>query len=93
MLNSANFDFKIKQGSNQPNGNESDNDELSVFELWQDTNGDRFQVHPHDTSGKFLVTCSILDSLMSSTKEKIVLVSYSTKVFNYLFTFQKLLGY
>ena len=33
-----------------------------------------------DSSGKFVVALGILDSLMSTTKEKIILVSYSTKV-------------
>lgn len=33
-----------------------------------------------DDSGKFLVTLHILDSVMQLTREKIVLVSYSTKV-------------
>lgn len=31
-------------------------------------------------SGKFLVTFALVDSLLKNTKEKILLVSYSTKV-------------
>lgn len=34
----------------------------------------------HNSSGKFVVTVMMLESVMNTTSEKIILVSYSTKV-------------
>ncbi|EFX87055.1 RAD54B meiotic recombination protein, partial [Daphnia pulex] len=50
-------------------------------ELWQENyKEDSSQIQSRDASGKFVVTFAILDSLMKNTKEKIILVSYSTKM-------------
>ncbi|XP_045027998.1 DNA repair and recombination protein RAD54B isoform X2 [Daphnia magna] len=38
------------------------------------------QIQSPDASGKFVVTYAIVDSVMKNTKEKIILVSYSTKM-------------
>lgn len=66
------------------NESESDNDEFDCSKLWQSTQAEEnFRIQPRDTSGKFLVACKIMESLMDTTKEKIILVSYSTKVFSH----------
>ncbi len=65
--------------------NENEDSDIEDFEcsdLWQDNyKEDSSQIQSRDASGKFVVTFAILDSLMKNTKEKIILVSYSTKVF------------
>ncbi len=60
-------------------------DDFECSELWQENyKEDSSQIQSRDASGKFVVTFAILDSLMKNTKEKIILVSYSTKVFCFL---------
>ena len=62
--------------------NENEDSDIEDFDLWQDNyKEDSSQMQSRDASGKYVVTFAILDSLMKNTKEKIILVSYSTKVF------------
>ena len=67
--------------------------ESDIFDLQEDAYGsqdfdeiieqmsyENGQTSSEGTSGKFEVATLLVDSLMNSTKEKIVIVSYSTKV-------------
>ena len=66
----------------QESMNENEDSDIEDFDLWQDNyKEDSSQMQSRDASGKYVVTFAILDSLMKNTKEKIILVSYSTKVF------------
>jgi len=63
---------------------DGDEHELDQFlekeeEHWQDFT-EAIDAEASATSGKFQVTMTLLDSFMKNTREKIIFVSYSTKV-------------
>ena len=74
-----NYVFLLQESANDKE--DSDIDDLDCLDVWQDNYKEHSsQIQSRDASGKFKVTFAILDSLMNNTKEKIILVSYSTKV-------------
>ncbi|XP_057380226.1 DNA repair and recombination protein RAD54B-like [Daphnia carinata] len=60
---------------------ESDNEDFECSNLLQANCKEKnLQIQSREASGKFIVTYAIVDSVMKNTKEKIILVSYSTKM-------------
>ena len=68
------------QSENQSDSDYLESDEFDRSSLWQKMPGDPSKPANRNSSGKFVVTVAMVESLMKNTNEKIVLVSYSTKM-------------
>ncbi|KAI9557966.1 RAD54B meiotic recombition protein [Daphnia sinensis] len=72
---------KRSEESKKNEDEESDIEDFECTSLLQSNYKEKnLQIQSHDASGKFVVTYAIVDSMMKNTKEKIILVSYSTKM-------------